>query len=73
MKMQYKGMTFQKNANGTFAVSSDNGKFKDECKSFEDATMWLYNMADNKSIGNAFISRICKKFDCDAHGEKVKE
>ena len=72
MKMQYKGMTFQKKENGTFIVSSDNGKFKDECQSFEDATMWLYNMADNKDIGNAFISRICKKVGSNVHGEKIE-
>ena len=40
MKMlKYKGMTFAQKKDGTYAVTSDNGLYKDICATFYEATM----------------------------------
>lgn len=66
-KMNYKGMSFTANK-GKYIVTADNGAFKDTFTSFGDATEWLYNMADNNDIGNAFVQRICNAFKCKVNG-----
>lgn len=66
--MKFKGMSFKANKNGTFTVTSDNGKYKQVCKTFGQATNWIWNMADNHDIGNEFCRRICNKYKCDVNG-----
>ncbi|MGE4353522.1 MAG: hypothetical protein AB7D36_05510 [Oscillospiraceae bacterium] len=66
--IQYKGMKFKANANGTYTVSSDSGKYSSTEKTFHGATEWLWNMADNHDIGNEFCHRICRAFNCDVYG-----
>jgi hypothetical protein len=67
--MRYKGMSFKENKDGTYTVTSENGRFKDVCKTFGEATSWIWNMADNHDIGNAFVRRICEKYRCDTEGQ----
>jgi len=66
--LQYKGMKFRSNHNGTYTVSSDNGKYIDTVATFGAATMWIHEMADNNDIGREFCHRICKAFNCDVYG-----
>lgn len=69
MKKQYKGMTFKNNKNGTFTVTSDYGKYECVCESFGEATLWIYNMANNNDVGNEFVRRICDAFKCNVFGD----
>lgn len=69
-KLQYKGMIFKRNSNGTYTVSSDKGKYFDDFIHFKDATMWICNMADNHDIADDFCHRICDAFECDVYGHK---
>ena len=70
-QLRYKGMSFRANKNGSFSVSSDNGKYKAVVSSFGAATDWIWNMADNHDIGREFCHRICKAFNCDVYGKPM--
>lgn len=71
-KIQYKGMAMKETKTGEqvkYSVSSDNGKYKAEFKTFAEATLWLNEMADNNDIAREFMERICNKFNCNVYGE----
>lgn len=71
--MQYKGLYFRANKNGTFTVKSKNfGKeWKAVVVTFGEATDWLYNMAANNDIGNEMCEKLCRKFNCDVYGSPI--
>lgn len=58
--MKYKNLTFETTAKG-YKVTADNGLYKEVFTNLDEATSWLYNMADNNDIGNEFVQRIYKK------------
>lgn len=63
--MQYKGLTFTQTVKG-YKVTANKREFKDFFTKLNDATEWLYNMADNNDIGNEFVRRIyAKLWDMD--------
>jgi hypothetical protein len=71
-KIQYKGMAMKETKTGEqvkYSVSSDNGKYKAEFKTFAEATLWLNEMADNNDIAREFMEKICNKFDCNEDGK----
>ncbi len=70
-KLQYHGLTFAKMERGGYNVSADHGKYTDHCKTFAEATSWVWNMAPNHDIGTEFCHRICNKFHCDVNGRKM--
>ena len=70
IKMQYKGLSYKENKDGTFTVSATcaiTGKVWTVTeKTFANATNFLCEMAPNRTLGNKFIERICNKRNCDA-------
>lgn len=71
LKMQYQGLAIKENNDGTFTVSSQNGKYVDTIDTFGDATMWLAEMGNNSEHGNNFVRRICAKLKCDVEGSDM--
>lgn len=61
--------------NGQFRIMcvSALGKYSDFCKTFADATNWVWNMADNHDISGYVIPRMCDKWGLTAWGEPLHE
>ena len=66
-KVTCKGLTMKQTKKG-FVVSADYGKYVDTFEHFADATLWIYNMADNNEIGNKMCEKICNKWNRNVYG-----
>ena len=55
----YKGLQFRRNASGTYSVKS--GNYKKVVKTLKSAVAWLYQMADNNTIGDTMANKIYQK------------
>lgn len=81
--VSYAGLKFQqvsprnqldpRNQETYYIVSADNHKYIYKVKSFSAATLWINEMADNNDIAAEMMNRICKKFNCDVHGNSYME
>ena len=66
--MKFKGFTIARRANGIFNISykSSDGKiYEGECKNFNEAGEWVWNMADNHNIGREVNHRMCERFEAN--------